>query len=357
MINKLAIFIIETSKPVLKHSLLHSILIMLLLSTLSGLQAHPWGGLVLDQKGDVFFSGIDPVVGNGHYAAIFQVRGEDSIRCVLKSKHSPSDMILARTPVLSGLCVAERFSYAPNHQSQLWEYGAAKWRPRFAQTNSNGFHVQAFLIGDSSEVIYFAKGQQLFVLEKEGEAKPFLPNATFNRIEDLAWGPNGQIYVLQKSNISIISKDKEVKQLDTELREADPDLLPFCGANIIFDVVVDGDGNAYLAYFGNRQVLKVTPDGERTVFYQTKAPWTPHGLDLYNGELYVLESTVGDGVPNIVQKVVKVDELGTAELIYAHSSAIDAEKAYADNVQQGRYVWMFCGVVILGILIAVKFGK
>ena len=54
-------------------------------------------------------------------------------------------------------------------------------------------------------------------------------------------------------------------------------------------ITVDGNGDVYVAVTGNRCVMKLTASGEATVVHRTTKPWTPTGVDVAAGELYVLE--------------------------------------------------------------------
>jgi sugar lactone lactonase YvrE len=54
-------------------------------------------------------------------------------------------------------------------------------------------------------------------------------------------------------------------------------------------IAVDGNGDVYVAVTGSRCVIKLTPKGEASVVHRTAKPWAPTGVDVFKGELYVLE--------------------------------------------------------------------
>jgi hypothetical protein len=54
-------------------------------------------------------------------------------------------------------------------------------------------------------------------------------------------------------------------------------------------IAVDGNGDVYVAVTGNRCVMKLTAKGEASVVHRTAKPWTPTGVDVVEGEVYVLE--------------------------------------------------------------------
>src|SRR4029079_5624160 len=48
-------------------------------------------------------------------------------------------------------------------------------------------------------------------------------------------------------------------------------------------------GNVYVAVPGNRCVMKLTPAGASSVVLTSQKPWTPTGVDVSGGEVFVLE--------------------------------------------------------------------
>jgi hypothetical protein len=67
--------------------------------------------------------------------------------------------------------------------------------------------------------------------------------------------------------------------------EEHPDVRPqYCRG-----MAVDDDSNVYIAVTGSRYVMKVTPRGEGSVVLRAKRPWSPTGVDVRDGVVYVLE--------------------------------------------------------------------
>ena len=54
-------------------------------------------------------------------------------------------------------------------------------------------------------------------------------------------------------------------------------------------MAVDSTGTIYVAATGSRRVLKVTPQGKVTTILQSTGPWTPTGVAVFRGEVYLLE--------------------------------------------------------------------
>jgi len=54
-------------------------------------------------------------------------------------------------------------------------------------------------------------------------------------------------------------------------------------------LAVDSSGVVYVAATGSRSVLKITPQGVVTTILKAPGPWTPTGVAVFQGEVYVLE--------------------------------------------------------------------
>ena len=54
-------------------------------------------------------------------------------------------------------------------------------------------------------------------------------------------------------------------------------------------LAVDSTGTIYVAATGSRKVIKITSQGKVTTILQTTSPWTPTGIAVFHGEVYVLE--------------------------------------------------------------------
>ena len=56
---------------------------------MGALMAHPWGGLVIDNRGNIYFTFINPIVDKNHLACVRQINNELDLISVLESNYSP----------------------------------------------------------------------------------------------------------------------------------------------------------------------------------------------------------------------------------------------------------------------------
>ncbi len=286
--------------------------------------AHPWGGLVVDENGDIFFTFICPFTSDDHHACVWKL-SDGAPTASLESRYSPSDIILARNTDRT-IFGAERTNAGQLFQARLWKFQQDTWLDFISPTTDPArFHIQTYAV-DNAGTIYFAKDNRLFKRTGDGQVTPVSLKRSFERIDLMAWGPDESLYLVDRG--ALLKMDLSTGSISTVangLREEEPEDLPFSGANILFDMVVDDAGAVYLAYYGNRRILKVDPSGSITTFARSESPWSPHGIDIYEGEVYILESTVGGGDwwkpwgrPVIIPRVRKFDPDGTATTIFEY---------------------------------------
>jgi hypothetical protein len=294
-------------------------------SSSRSLEAHPWGGLVIDNNGNVYFTFTCPIVDDHHYACVWKIDREGNMQQVLKSKYSPSDLILSRSPNRY-ILAAERSGQSPSYRNLLWEIQSEATPQAFPVDNfSKAFHVQAYAVANDSSLI-FAREDRLFELQKNALVNEIDLGRTINRINLVAINVHGTLYIVA-DNALYKKSDAGFELIAASLKDDNPEDIPFRGANILFDMCVDDSGNVFLAYYGNRRVLKVDPDGVISTVLVSERPWSPSGLDLYEGELYVLESTIGDGAwwkfwnredDELIPRVRKLGKDGTISTVFEY---------------------------------------
>lgn len=278
---------------------------------------------MIDKDGNIYFTFICPMVDDDHFACIWKLEPDLDLYEVFRSKRSPSDIILSRSPDRS-IFGAERTGQNPNYQNTLWRIGDYETEKILEASGLNGiFHIEAYAVSDNNE-IYFSREGRIFEANSNEEINV---GSVFNRVQLLATGPDSRLYIIADDDLYVWDK-KKLEPIAKKLREDSPENIPFSGANILFDMTVDADRNVYLAYYGGRKVLKVSEDGVITTVLESKAPYSPHGVDYYNGELYVLESTIGDGRwwrfwdrsdDEIVPRIRKIDTQGNVSEVFSYT--------------------------------------
>lgn len=113
--------------------------------------------------------------------------------------------------------------------------------------------------------------------------------ARFASVGGMTFGGDGSIYLSDGATLRRVSTDGTVRTLATKLDEkfADDTSVGYGG---LFGLTVDGGGTTYVADYGNRRVLKITPDGKVSRALRAESLWSPTGVvATHDGKVLVLE--------------------------------------------------------------------
>lgn len=131
-------------------------------------------------------------------------------------------------------------------------------------------------------------------------------------------GPDGAVYYTENSAIRRITSQGQISTVATVRALIGGPLIP--GTNqhpYLRGLAVDTRGVMYVADNGDARVLKITPDGKITTLLQLQSPWSPTGVALFGGDVYVLEflHTAEDDRRAWLPRVRKIASDGTATVI------------------------------------------
>jgi hypothetical protein len=133
-------------------------------------------------------------------------------------------------------------------------------------------------------------------------------------------------------------------------------------------LVVDSQGVVYVAATGSRRVLMITPGGDVSTLLQAPSPWSPTGVAVFGGEVYVLEwqdappsllETRNAWIPR-VRKVGRDGKITTLATISREAAAISSPQVKQENSNElSTGVKIVIAVVLLAAatLVGIKFAK
>ncbi|NNE70877.1 MAG: hypothetical protein HKN29_11025 [Rhodothermales bacterium] len=257
------------------------LILLVLVCTATSANAHPWGGLVVDAAGSVYFTFVSPIVGDGHVACVWRLDpGASEPVQALRATSDPSDLVLARDNNRV-VYAAERVGSEP-FQTRLWRFspdGSPELILPFV--GASQFNADPYAV-DTNGSIYFQNGGAIW--KRTIETGPERWIEAPDRLSSLL-AVQGESILQVKGGVLV--RDGEL--IADNLKLEDPPRVPFSGANILFDVAADST-STYLAYYGNREVFRVDQDGSRHNLLESESPWSPSGVDVYQGTVFVLES-------------------------------------------------------------------
>ena len=121
-------------------------------------------------------------------------------------------------------------------------------------------------------------------------------------VTGLAAGPNGSLYVAcwrgvlrvtLDGTLTTIAYPMAVSNCDEDRADNKPsNPLPY-----LRGIAVASDGTVFAAATSCHRLLKITPDGQTNVALSSERPWSPTGVAIHNGNVYVLEYTDPNQLP------------------------------------------------------------
>jgi hypothetical protein len=161
--------------------------------------------------------------------------------------------------------------------------------------------------------------------------------AKFSSIVGMAFGTDGSLYVADNDSVRRVAMDGTVTTLANNLVRINPNKNGVEGEvawGALMGLAVDHQGNAYVADYRNRRVLKVTHDGAVSTVASAEQGWSPTGVAYKDGDLYILEfatATTGEVKPHVRKlsadgKLMMLAAIGASENATSSGNS-DAEKS------------------------------
>lgn len=245
--------------------------------------AHPSSGIVVDKKGQVYFSDL--------FRGLLKVDARGNVTTVYKE--GGHWLALDKTG---------SFSRVNFETSKHWP----RWFKRRTAVN-----VKPALIGDGgSPLVVGQDGNIYFVCDDERmipgglqigrlspDGKETLLNPDLRQtseklggIKGLASGPDGSLYASYAKAILKVTMDGRISTVVNPVVVRDCDLnVPANDSPWLRGLSVDSRGVVYVAASGCGSVIKITPDGKVTPVLKAEEPWAPSGVAIHNDDVYVLE--------------------------------------------------------------------
>lgn len=258
----------------------------------TGALAHPGSGIVVDKQGQIFFTdtghGVWKIDSKGKLtdlpASRFHWMAIDEVGHFAESQKGFGEWFERVTPQSSKpvLMICSDFPLTAHPDGNLY----------YADTRRSSAHIVRRTSDGRESVL--ASGEK----NKAGEK---IDPPIFKGITGIAVGPDGSLYVTdvrppEAVAIRKISMDGTVSTVTSDFIGKDPvgndpgkDPPADTAATYCRGLAVDADGVVYVAATGSRRVLKITPQGQVSTIMEAPSPWSPTGVVLFGGEVYVLE--------------------------------------------------------------------
>jgi hypothetical protein len=256
----------------------------LLLVAAAPAAAHPARGIVAAPDGRIYFSDLERIWSiepNGRLKLVREHRGihthalaiarngnlygEDSEYRSADDSYRESIWRISR---------GGRFSYAYGPTSRL-ERGAG------LQRDTRGCMYHADQTGPNGRPLVHRKCPGRAperLVGTEADDRAFRP-VLINDVAGTAVGADGSFYFRQGRAVRRVSPSGKVTLVGDRLEAGN------------FGIAVDPQGNVYVAEHSARRIVRIAPNGRRQIASIAQAPWSPTGVAVRGGVLFVLEST------------------------------------------------------------------
>jgi hypothetical protein len=249
--------------------------------------AHPGVGIVMDRRGNVYYTDLKQV---------WQISPSGSKRVVVPNVHTHELHIDSL-----GNLYGEHLRYEGEATNRWWHRvwklsPDGKLRDFIPERQGflddyNDFHF----VHDGRNNFYWAARGDTTVIRRRGSDGKVVSIASA-RFQDVRWmtaSHDGTVYLVDLYELVRVTPDGVVKTLATGL--ADWNLARLLGPDrhAVMGIWTDAEGNAYTAVTSGGVVKRISTDGKVKVVARSYAPWFPTGgFVAPNGDLWVLEYTM-----------------------------------------------------------------
>ena len=273
-------------------------ILVLCLLLAAQVSAHPAWGIAIDRNNQIYFSDIETIwkIDNRGQLTVFRpgvsgrhtheinLDSNDNLYGVDNSYDAASQRSIS---ALWKMTPSGAFSYMlaptsdPPKAMTHWQDRAGN---RYYAGQSGNTEGQIFVLKRTPE-------GHVTTLAGDRRAGDAYRQAVLYSLGGWAVGMDGTLYFTDNSNIRKVTADGRMTTLarnlavETRAQSAMPDSR----LTRLFGIAVDAQGDVFVADYGNRRVLKVTSDGRLSTVVRAEAPWSPTGIALKDGNLYILE--------------------------------------------------------------------
>ncbi len=260
--------------------------------------AHPPWGIAVDRQGQVYISDLETIWK-------IDAQGRQTVfRAGVSGRHTHELTIDE-----GGNLYGEDLTYEPATQryiSAIWKMtpaggfsyviaptrnapkGMSIWRDR----NGNMYYLQKDNPNHEIVLLKRSSNGKITTLIGSRDAADKERQIVLYSIGGMAFGADGALYLTDGDNIHKVTTSDVVTTLVRNIA-AESSSGNQTGGNSttrLLGLTVDDQGNVFAADFGNRRVLKITPNGNVTTLIHAEQSWSPTGVAFRNGDLYILES-------------------------------------------------------------------
>jgi hypothetical protein len=269
--------------------------------------AHPGVGIVMDARGNVYYTDL---------ARVWKI-GSDGRKSVVVPNVHTHELALDSKGNLYG----EHLWYEGEATDQ-WGYRV--WRRAPDGTIEDvvparrGFRTHYSFVRDAAGNMYSAAPVDTSAASGPADFRRRAPDGTVKTIgrctncRSVRWmaaAGDGTVYFTDSGDLRELSSSGRFRTLARNLAAGAGGAPPGQEWRLVMGLWTDPARNVYVAVYGRREVKRVSPRGGVEVVARSRFPWAPTGgLIAPDGDLWLLESTFANAV-----RVRRIESFGKAE--------------------------------------------
>jgi sugar lactone lactonase YvrE len=261
----------------------------LFLATAAPLRAHPGVGIVMDARGNVFYTDLKQV---------WKISPDGRKRVVVSNVHS-HELCLDAQQNLYG----EHLWYEGDTTGK-WGHRAWRLSPDGALTvvvpAREGFRTDYSFVRDGTRAMYWVEGEGPRRFRKRAGTGVVSTVAECRDCRDVRWmtaAPDGTLYFVDGTDLREVSPGGVIRTLARRVGRRTWTHPQAGKRHIVMGVWADAARNVYAAVYGSGEVKRVSPDGRVQVVAKSRLPWSPTGgMMAPNGDLWLLEYSYTNAV-------------------------------------------------------------
>lgn len=253
--------------------------------------AHPGVGIVMDSKGNVFYTDLKQV---------WKIDGQGRKTVVVNNVHT-HELYIDEADNLYGEHLWYNGERLNTWGHYVWRYSADRKFEKIIP-DTEGFLTNYSFVRDHHGNMFWADRDaacQRVVKHDRNGITSKIGNSCFENIRWMTATPAGNVYLVDLTGLKMVNRWGQVKTLSAQLAEQranDP--------HQVMGLSADKNENVFVAVYGAGKIKKVTPAGQVFTVAETAASWSPTGvLSAPNGDLWILECSPANEVR--VERITK----------------------------------------------------
>lgn len=242
--------------------------------------AHPPVGIVVDGRGNVFYSDL---------AQVWRIAPDGKRTVAVPSVHTHE---LWLDP--QGNLFGEHLWYE-GERTNVWGHYVWKRDPAgrlsMVKPRTRGFLTDVSFVRDAAGNQYFADRDHGQIRRRFPDGRMSLVAGELKQMRWLHVTPGGTLYVVDGSDLVRIRAGRQTRIARNIVKTS---LLrpQVAFRHAVMGIWTDRNENVYVADYANGDVKRITPSGAMKTVYESTLPWSPTGGTFApDGSLWVLETS------------------------------------------------------------------